>query len=74
MKSGNGSVLTKKHHSTVRDACRLAEKLSAKHLVLWHTEDKDLARRKERYLKEGQPCFSGKLYVPEDGKSFLWKP
>lgn len=57
-----------KHHSTVRDACRLAEKLSAKHLVLWHTEDKDLARRKERYLKEGQPCFSGKLYVPEDGE------
>ena len=57
-----------KHHSTVRDACRLAEKLSAKQLVLWHTEDKDLARRKERYLKEGQPCFSGKLYVPEDGE------
>ena len=57
-----------KHHSTVRDACRLAEKLSAKHLVLWHTEDKDLARRKKRYLKEGQPCFSGKLYVPEDGE------
>ncbi|MBR2802170.1 MAG: MBL fold metallo-hydrolase [Erysipelotrichaceae bacterium] len=55
-----------KHHSTVRDACELAEKLQIKNLVLYHTEDSDLLHRKERYLKEGERYYSGKLYVPED--------
>ena len=45
MKSGERFRPYEKHHSTVRDACVLAEKLSAKHLVLWHTEDKDLAQQ-----------------------------
>ena len=56
-----------KHHSTVRDACLLAQRLSVKNLVLWHTEDKDLASRQKRYLREGRPFFSGTLYVPDDG-------
>lgn len=55
-----------KHHSTVRDACLLAEQLHIPNLVLWHTEDKCLARRKERYIKEGKAYFSGNLYVPDD--------
>ena len=29
-----------KHHSTVKDACELAESLRIPNLVLWHTEDK----------------------------------
>lgn len=55
-----------KCHTTVRDACGTAEKLGVKNLVLYHTEDKNIAQRKELYLAEGKPCFSGKLYVPED--------
>ncbi len=55
-----------KHHSTVKDACQLAEALGISNLVLWHTEDRNLARRQELYLEEGSPCFSGKLFVPED--------
>ncbi|HIV24398.1 MAG TPA: MBL fold metallo-hydrolase [Candidatus Scatomonas pullistercoris] len=57
-----------KCHSTVRDACLLAEKLAVRNLVLWHTEDSDLPRRRETYLAEGSLCFSGNLYVPEDGE------
>lgn len=55
-----------KHHSTVKDACELAERMEVKNLVLWHTEDTDLAHRKEAYLAEGQPLFSGNLFVPDD--------
>ena len=36
-----------KHHSTAKDAALLAEQLGVKHLLLYHTEDKNLARRRE---------------------------
>ena len=35
-------------------------------LVLYHTEDKNIERRKELYTREGREFFDGKLYVPED--------
>ena len=58
-----------KHHSTVKDACELAERMHISNLVLWHTEDAtDISTRKERYLAEGKPYFSGNLYVPDDGE------
>ncbi len=57
-----------KHHSTVMDACRLAEELKIPNLVLWHTEDKDLAHRKENYTAEGRKYYHGNLYIPEDGE------
>lgn len=55
-----------KHHSTVKDACELAERLSVKHLVLWHTEDKTLPQRKKLYTEEGQTYYHGSLLIPED--------
>lgn len=55
-----------KHHSTVADACELAERLGVGNLVLYHTEDANLARRGELYLAEGAPLFGGGLYVPDD--------
>ena len=55
-----------KHHSTVKDDCELAESLHIPNLVLWHTEDKDIAHRKERYTKEGKEYYSGQLFVPDD--------
>lgn len=48
-----------KHHSTVKDACELAEGLGVRNLLLYHTEDHTLARRKVLYTAEGQPHFSG---------------
>ncbi len=59
-----------KHHSTVMDACRLAEELQIPNLVLWHTEDKNLPRRKAAYTAEGQRYYHGNLMVPEDGEHF----
>lgn len=55
-----------KHHSTVKDACELAEQLSVENLLLYHTEDQNLGRRKELYLSEGKKYYHGNLYVPND--------
>ncbi|WP_026892144.1 MBL fold metallo-hydrolase [Lacrimispora aerotolerans] len=55
-----------KHHSTVKDACELAQELNAENLILWHTEDSDILHRKERYTKEGAPYYDGRLFVPDD--------
>ena len=57
-----------KHHSTVKEACQLAQQLNIPHLVLWHTEDKLLAVRKEEYTKVGQQYYHGNLLVPDDGE------
>ena len=55
-----------KHHSTVREACQLAEQLGVKNLLPYHTEDKNIKKRKELYEAEGSQYFRGKLYVPDD--------
>ena len=55
-----------KHHSTVADAAKLAKELQIPHLVLWHTEDKNYARRKELYTAEAREFYDGDLYVPYD--------
>lgn len=56
-----------KHHSTVKEACELAEALQIPNLVLWHTEDKStVGNRKELYTAEGKQYYHGNLYVPDD--------
>lgn len=55
-----------KHHSTVKEACELAEKLKVKNLVLYHTEDKHIENRKELYTQEGKQYYYGNLFVPND--------
>lgn len=55
-----------KNHSTVTDACKIANKLNIKNLVLYHTEDKNIKNRKKLYCSEGKKFYSGNLYVPED--------
>jgi len=55
-----------KHHSTAKDASELAEKLDVKNLILYHTEDSNLEKRKALYTAEGSSCFSGNLFVPND--------
>ena len=60
-----------KHHSTALDAGRLAAQLGVKNLLLYHTEDKTLATRKERYAAEAASQFSGKVYVPDDLEEIL---
>ena len=60
-----------KHHSTVKDACELAEELGVRNLLLYHTENRNITRRKELYAAEGQPRFSGRLWVPDDLESIV---
>ena len=55
-----------KHHSTVLDAARLAEELGVKNLILYHTEDRTLDTRRQRYTAEAKMAFSGRVLVPED--------
>lgn len=55
-----------KHHSTVKDACTLAQKEKIPNLVLWHTEDINLNKRKELYQIEGKQYYQGNLYIPND--------
>lgn len=55
-----------KHHSTVKDACKLAEELNVKNLLLYHTEDKNILNRKKLYRNEGKKYFSGNLLIPDD--------
>lgn len=55
-----------KHHSTALDAGKLAEALNVKNLVLYHTEDSNLAERKIRYTNEAKTAFSGEVFVPND--------
>lgn len=55
-----------KHHSTVKDACELAESLGVDNLILYHTEDKNIRNRKALYTSEGLQYYHGHLFVPED--------
>lgn len=55
-----------KCHSTALDAGKLAEKLGVKNLILYHTEEKTLANRKENYTREAAEDFKGRIFVPDD--------
>ena len=55
-----------KHHTTVKEACELAEELNVPNLVLWHTEDSNVAEREHLYKEEGKQYYHGNLYVPAD--------
>lgn len=60
------SFIRRAGHSTVAEAATTAELVGARHLLLYHTEDGDLAHRKERYSAEAAGCFAGTVVVPDD--------
>lgn len=55
-----------KHHSTALDAGKQAEELGISNLLLYHTEDKTISCRKEKYTAEAKQNFSGNVFVPYD--------
>lgn len=55
-----------KCHSTALDAGKLAEELGVKNLILYYTEEKTLANRKENYTREAAENFKGRIFVPDD--------
>ena len=60
-----------KCHSTVKDAAELATQLEIKNLLLWHTEDKNIRKRKSLYKKEAKQYFKGNIYIPYDRENIL---
>lgn len=59
-----------KAHTTVKDACEIGARLEVANLILYHTEDRNLANRKALYTAEGAPFFGGNLLVPDDLEEF----
>lgn len=57
-----------KFHVTVKEAAELAEKYAIKHLLLWHTEDSQLERRKLVYSTEAALYYGGSVWVPDDNE------
>lgn len=55
-----------KHHSTVREASQLAQEMGVKNLVLYHTEDQNISKRKELYSEEAKQFYTGNVFVPDD--------
>lgn len=55
-----------KHHVTVKEACENAANLNVETLIMYHTEDKNIAKRKELYVNEGKEYFKGNIIVPDD--------
>ena len=55
-----------KHHATAKDACKNANELNVKNIILYHTEDKNLQKRKELYIEEGKKEFNGNIFMPDD--------
>ena len=53
-------------HSTCLETAQTAEDLKAKSLLIYHTEDRNMAARKARYTAECRQVFSGTIYVPDD--------
>lgn len=58
-----------KNHATVKEACTAGEQLRVKNLILVHTEDHNLTKRKELYTVEGSTFYSGRLLIPDDLES-----
>ncbi len=56
----------KKSHSSLKEACETAEFLKVPNLIIYHTEEETLERRKELYTEEGRSFYSGNLFVPDD--------
>lgn len=55
-------------HSTAKEAGINAQKVQAKNLIIFHTEDKaTFGNRKELYTAEAKQDFSGNIFVPNDG-------
>ncbi|MCQ2374436.1 MAG: MBL fold metallo-hydrolase [Salinivirgaceae bacterium] len=55
-----------KHHSTVKDAAQAAQKLNAKNLIIYHTNDAHANNRKQIYTNEASLYYSGNIHIPND--------
>ncbi|MDO5556818.1 MAG: MBL fold metallo-hydrolase [Clostridia bacterium] len=62
----------KKHrHSTVKFISELSERLDVKNIILSHTIDNNLDKRKEIFLNDSKKYFSGNIFIPDDLEKIL---
>ena len=54
-------------------AGKCADKLNIKNLLLYHTEDTDLEKRKKLYTDEAKSVFGGNVFVPYDLEKVIIK-
>jgi ribonuclease Z len=55
-----------KSHVTVKEACENATALNVSNLVLYHTEDKNIKKRKALYGHEAKEYYDGNVFIPDD--------
>lgn len=55
-----------KAHTTAKRAAATAREMGVENLVLYHSEDSTIERRKSLYTAEAKTEFAGAVYVPED--------
>ena len=60
-----------KHHSTVKDACELAQSFEIPNLLLYHTEDQSFPNRRQLYTQEGEQFYHNHLIIPDDLEKVL---
>ena len=51
---------------SITDMILAKKQLGVKNLILYHTEEKTLANRKENYTREAAENFKGRIFVPDD--------
>ncbi len=59
-------------HCTVREGCQLAQRYGIPNLLLYHTEEETIGRRKELYTQEGSSWYSGNLIVPDEDETIVF--
>lgn len=58
--------IEKHHHSTVKYVAQLCERLNVKNVILSHTIDNNLEKRKETFIEDAKKYYNGSVFVPDD--------
>ena len=66
----NYEYIIVENNSTDDATFQYYKKLEAENLILYHTEDKNISRRKELYTEEGRQYYKGNLWIPDDLETY----
>ncbi len=63
--------IKKHHHSTVKYISQIAEQEQVKNLILSHTIDSNLSKRKKEFTKDAKLYYNGNVIVPDDLETII---
>lgn len=63
--------IKKHHHSTVKYISQIAEQEKVKNLILSHTIDNNLLKRKKEFTKDAKLYYNGNIIVPDDLETII---